>query len=181
MIAFFFSPPLSSCPVATRTRAGVTTQPGVGGMTARLTGNAGLCGADWNVGQEHVSTEDEMTEQGAWTQVTGQGRHLSSLSRSDERKDAMTDVHPAFTLKRYERVSDAAYAAELRAELYGDAYLVVDTGMGFAAIRESDMDAYKLDPWRVVGVRGGSSDAAMVRQRLNAIVYAVTSERTVTG
>ncbi len=89
----------------------------------------------------------------------------------------MIPVHPTYNLRRYDRADDAGYAAELRSELYGDTYAVVDTGLGYAAVRLADISRYQIAPWRVLGTRSPQPDVVSRRERINAIVHAVTSER----
>lgn len=79
--------------------------------------------------------------------------------------------HPAYALKRHDKVEDAATAATLRAELYGDEYVIVDTGLGFAAVRLADLPQYDIAHWRLLGSRGSEER----RQRANAVLLRVTN------
>lgn len=88
------------------------------------------------------------------------------------------EVHPLRNLKRYDLVRDAAYVAELRAELYGDEYVVVECGggAGFAVIRSADLSAYNIQPWQVAAVRATDlADTHGRRMRLSEMLYAATA------
>jgi hypothetical protein len=94
----------------------------------------------------------------------------------------MPQEHPLWKLKRYELVRDAAYVAELRAELYGDEYVVIECGggLGFAVVRSADLPSYNIQPWQVAAVRATDlADTHGRRMRLSEMLYAATANEQV--
>jgi hypothetical protein len=87
-------------------------------------------------------------------------------------------AHGLFNVKRYDLIRDAAYVAELRAELYGDPYTVVEVGggLGFTAIRTGDLDSYNVQPWQIHNTAQPDRDTPSRRLRLNEMLRAATDE-----
>jgi hypothetical protein len=61
------------------------------------------------------------------------------------------NIHPLATLRSYDLVQDAHFAASTYSERHGDIYHVVRTGLGFAAVRDADLIDLGIEPWQIVG------------------------------
>jgi hypothetical protein len=81
------------------------------------------------------------------------------------------NIHPLATLRSYDLVQDAHFAATTYSEKYGDVYHVVRTGLGFAAVRDADMNDLDIEPWQIVG----SPVDRRKHRDLNAQLIAATS------
>lgn len=85
--------------------------------------------------------------------------------------------HGLYNLTRYDLERDAASVAEIRADLYGDEYAVVECGggLGFAVIRVADLSVYGIQPWQVRTSRCTDLAPEARRQRLSKMLVAATS------